>query len=161
MKTNSKVSKIFLAKYFAGNIMAAFAQVFGCAIMIRNRRLTCTVKAVCYLSHQIGMVVSLTSLLVLTWSHYNYVNKRYFITPVEERRILRKSVVAAFLLDIIGITFVCIPIFCYQKISLGFIAQLFTRRPNIQHRNMLFRTMESFATKESVQVQHYEIEDIV
>ena len=119
MKTNSKVSKIFLAKYFAGNIMAAFCQVFGCIIMIRNRKLTCIEKTVCYFSHQIGLMVSLTSLLVLTLSHYNYLSKRYFITPVEDRRILQKSVVTAFALDIIGIAFVCIPLFYHQKISIG------------------------------------------
>ena len=119
MKTNSKVSKIFLAKYFAGNIMAAFAQVYGCTIMIKHRKLTCVEKAVCYFSHQIGLMVSLTSLLVLTLSHYNYLTKRHFITPLDERRILRKSVLAAFLLEIIGIAFVCIPIFYHHKISLG------------------------------------------
>ena len=125
MKTSSKPSKYFLAKYLVGNILVCSSQVYGCVLLIAINNSDCTKKVIIYFSHQSGLIFSLTSLTVLTVAHYKYLTLRFFITPRLDNRILRYSVVAVIALDMIGAIFISIPIFHPEKISIGLSLSFF------------------------------------
>ena len=122
IRSNLNQASFFLAKFFTANFLVTFSQVYNTLIQLHGD-MTCTHRVMGYLTHQIGLTMSSSSLLVLVLAFYKHV-KRRMITIEMKMKILKRAIAAQIILDTISISLICVPLISAFKytffIGIGF-----------------------------------------
>ena len=92
-----------------------FAQVFTVCVHLFDQ-MSCVNKVIIFLSHQIGITMSSSSLLVMVRAFYwHVIAKNRVLTTLMKSRILRRAIIMQIAVDLVRWVGFCIVVFCSKE----------------------------------------------